>query len=373
VTIKILGKVQQTKTHAAIAGQRVEAWAHDPMLTKVLGVADTKNDGSFSIEISDFATVTAIAKTRPLVYFKLRKNESVVFVSGFLWSAKTPDTQAVIEVDLAQAQSGLSVVRGRIQAADGQALSGATVRAFDKDLRSEQDLGNNTTDADGNYLISYSPDQFKRAEKLQADLIVRVFNAYNTLVVESGVLFNAADDVTVNLLVGAGAVSGSSEFEQLVAEITPALDGVAFQDLTDADVTFLEPETGVSAEQIVVLRACFKSQQSAQIPAAAFYAFERAGLGATFAAVLTASDDAWRAALTGAVATGVVSGSLSYAVEPIVAKLRTLRAQASLSAAPDPALTPLQGTLSLTLTSDADRQAVASVFASNQLASAPLR
>ncbi|NEZ64325.1 hypothetical protein D0962_16250 [Leptolyngbyaceae cyanobacterium CCMR0082] len=51
--------------------------------------------------------------------------------------------------------------------ADGTPVNGVTVRAYDKDLRSEQILGQPvTTDADGNYEITYSSDEFSEVGSL---------------------------------------------------------------------------------------------------------------------------------------------------------------------------------------------------------------
>jgi 5-hydroxyisourate hydrolase-like protein (transthyretin family) len=43
--------------------------------------------------------------------------------------------------------------------------AGLIVEAFDKDLRSEEILGETITDQNGKYEISYSKQQFRRAEK----------------------------------------------------------------------------------------------------------------------------------------------------------------------------------------------------------------
>src|SRR5678815_3236531 len=57
------------------------------------------------------------------------------------------------------------VVKGRITQADGGRVAGATVRAFDKDMRAEQPLGQAVTDKNGNYEIEYTAAQFGRTEK----------------------------------------------------------------------------------------------------------------------------------------------------------------------------------------------------------------
>lgn len=60
---------------------------------------------------------------------------------------------------------------------NGRPGAGLTVRAFDRDLRREQPLGEARTDEQGFYQIIYSPEQFARAEKATADLVVRSASA----------------------------------------------------------------------------------------------------------------------------------------------------------------------------------------------------
>jgi hypothetical protein len=67
------------------------------------------------------------------------------------------------------------LVRGQVLQARGLPLAGVVVRAFDRDLRSEQLLGQHSTDAAGHYAIPYSREQFRRAEKERADLVLRLF------------------------------------------------------------------------------------------------------------------------------------------------------------------------------------------------------
>src|SRR5262245_57742885 len=95
------------------------------------------------------------------------------------------------------------IVGGRVTDTDGRALAGATVRVFDKDLRSEQLVGEATTDTEGSYEIQYPSDQFRRAEKRSADLMFRVVTSEGLPVSilelrsdppvtqDSGVIFNA--------------------------------------------------------------------------------------------------------------------------------------------------------------------------------------
>jgi peptidoglycan hydrolase-like protein with peptidoglycan-binding domain len=59
-------------------------------------------------------------------------------------------------------------------------MRGVTVRAFDRDLRSEQLLGEAVTNANADYEISYTAEQFRRSDKRTADLFLRVFSPQGT-------------------------------------------------------------------------------------------------------------------------------------------------------------------------------------------------
>ena len=91
-------------------------------------------------------------------------------------------------------------VQGRVLRADGTPLPGTLVRAFDKDLRHEQFLGETSTDHLSHYSISYTQSQFRRAEKHNADLIVRIYSAEKILLAESDIIFNAQPEQLVDLV-----------------------------------------------------------------------------------------------------------------------------------------------------------------------------
>src|SRR5258707_392409 len=69
------------------------------------------------------------------------------------------------------------IVIGQVFRANGTPWEGAVVKAFDKDLRSEQQfVKTDVAKKAGEYEIFYRADEFNRAEKDRADLIVRVFD-----------------------------------------------------------------------------------------------------------------------------------------------------------------------------------------------------
>lgn len=95
------------------------------------------------------------------------------------------------------------IVIGQVVNADGTPRVGATVKAFDKHLRSEQQLGHtDSTRNQGEYEIYYREDEFSNFEKDQADLIVRVSDASGTVLASSTPIFNAVRVETINFTIG---------------------------------------------------------------------------------------------------------------------------------------------------------------------------
>ena len=56
----------------------------------------------------------------------------------------------------------------------GSPVCGVEVVVFDKDLRSQQELGTARSTADGRYTIDYTRQKFQRAEKRSADGFIEV-------------------------------------------------------------------------------------------------------------------------------------------------------------------------------------------------------
>ena len=149
---------------------------------------------------------------------------------------------------------------------DGTALAGLIVRAFDKDLRSEELLGAATSNADGHYQVIYTPDKFARSEKKIADLIVRAFSPEGLQLAESSILFNAPVAATINLTVTPLPPVTVSEYEQLVADVAPVLDGVSIADMTDQNIAFLAGDTGDPPDRITFVRLAAQLSRQTTVP-----------------------------------------------------------------------------------------------------------
>ena len=178
------------------------------------------------------------------------------------------------------------VVYGRVMQANEDPISGVLVRAFDRDLRSEQLLGESATNSEGEYQITYTGKQFLRAEKFRADLVLRVYNEVGIpLKVENAkIIFNAQHEEHFNLFLAEQEPVKPSEYERLIALLQPVLNGVSPADLTDEEITFLSHETQIEEferefpygnHSIPLLAQSARLSQETGVPTEAFYGWGR--------------------------------------------------------------------------------------------------
>jgi len=226
-------------------------------------------------------------------------------------------------------------VQGHIKQADGSPLVGNLVRALDKDLRHEQLLGDAHTDRQGYYTIGYSQNQFRRAEKQQADLLVRVYNVEGSLLAESDVIFNAQAEETVDLnLESLGPEK--SEYERLIAEISPVLDGAKIDQLTPEDIVFLSGETGLESSLIADLVSAAKLAVITQLPESAHYGLIREHLPVDLDPLLRQGREAQQRALEAAVKHKRIPELSSEEKEKILDRLHELLVELMIDDPKDP-------------------------------------
>jgi hypothetical protein len=226
------------------------------------------------------------------------------------------------------------IVRGTVKRPDGAPVAGAIVKAYDKDLRKEQLLGESKTDRTGQYEIRYSPARFSRAEKKSADLIVRVYTDNAGVLAESAIVFNAREVETVDIVVA----DLRSEYERLAEAVLPLLvgQGISLTDLTEdethKDLSFLSGETGearrhlelfVLAEKLS-LEAEAQSRQSSgtekkarkvtkqrYLSAEIFYGLVRRNLPTTLKGLLAQRLELLKQALEASRRNGIIRATLS--------------------------------------------------------------
>ncbi|HKG46484.1 MAG TPA: neuraminidase-like domain-containing protein, partial [Pyrinomonadaceae bacterium] len=218
------------------------------------------------------------------------------------------------------------IVVGQVNQANGTPLDGATVKAFDKDLRSEQPLGNaDTTRRGGIYEIFYRADEFARAEKDRADLIVRVSDNTGKVLATSAIIFNAGKVEIVNLTIG--AARGLSEFETIVRDLTPLIEGLKHEQLTADDIAFLNGETQIDATFInMLVESARRNIEAKTVPQSAFYGLFRQGLPTVLTELLQNEISLLRASLEMSSNRGIIAPLPAAELDRIADQLRILKA-----------------------------------------------
>ena len=193
----------------------------------------------------------------------------------------------------------LFVVRGNVRLMDNTPVPNVTVQAFDRDLRSRELLGQTTTNVNGYYEIFYTRNQFIRAEKQTADLIVVAVEpipagmvARSRTLAESATLFNAPRIAKINLAIAGNLFQPLSEYVRLIQTLGDLLVNVTIPgndqptlidklaDLKEDDLDFLFHETNIELEKLQFLTQSARlhqqfSQQDFSVPLPAFYGLAR--------------------------------------------------------------------------------------------------
>jgi Putative peptidoglycan binding domain len=220
------------------------------------------------------------------------------------------------------------IIKGQVQLVNGKPVVGVLVQAYDRDLRSEQLLGEQKTDRAGRYEISYSAGQFARAEKGSADLRVSASNADGRELVSSPIYFNAAPVETIDLVIGGAAVLGPSEYELLLANITPVLQGLAPAQLTEdeknQDVTFLVSETGEDPEHLIFLIQAYRLGDATDIAPDIYYGLFRQRMPTNLPTLLSRGSAVLRQALELSLAQNIIPPRSEREVDAIIDSLSQL-------------------------------------------------
>ena len=283
----IIGHIIDRESREGLAGLRVEAWDKDLICDDFLGSAVTDDQGAFNIEFSESHFRELFLDRQPDLFFKVFYEKKLIKSTedSVLWNVAAGETEIEIEVkaptDVIEPKPPVYRVSGRILAADGTPVVGAMVRAFDKDLRSEEELGKANgayrTNSKGYYEITYTPAEFRRAEKQSADLVVRVYDAQGNILKASEIHFNAQPEETMDLTVG----ETLSEYERYMATIDRVREDVPMSELNAEDILFLNGETGIDGQRIEFMVAAARLAEQTELSPEVFYGLARHDLPTT--------------------------------------------------------------------------------------------
>lgn len=309
-------------TGRRVAGLDMRAFDRDVQRETVLGRASTDGAGAYRIVFpASLFRATAAERGGPDLIVRACDEHGLLLAQSAMVRSAGPRTELNLTID-----ADARVVSGTVSDDAGKPLAGLRVQVVDRDLRSEETLGEATTDAAGHYQVRYTAAQFRRAEKAGADVRVRVFNGARELAV-SDTLFNAAPRVVVDLTIAAALLHTDSEWERLLRELAPLLENVGLHELTGDNLSFLAGETGIDPTHLQMARC--DAQWRAQYPEhklapAVFFGLLRQGLPDQRSLLLQAGSARLREALKLAVAGRQAPAALAHDIDAIVAMLAEL-------------------------------------------------
>ncbi|HXR99798.1 MAG TPA: neuraminidase-like domain-containing protein, partial [Pyrinomonadaceae bacterium] len=243
------------------------------------------------------------------------------------------------------------IVLGQVIDDKGQPMSGKTVKAFDKDLRTQKLIGSDTTKMQsGEYAIMYQFTDFADPETGRADLFVQVFDTNGTLLATSPIIFNAGKVELVNFTIG--NTRGLSEFEKIVNDIAPVIkDVTTHAGLTADDIAFLNGETGIDTDLLsLIAESARRNVQAPSIAQSVFYGLFRQNFPTVLEDLMQNEIPLLRAALETSSNQGIIPQLSATELDQIADKLRILKASLSLAsgaAGGTPSLGDLLGTIPL--------------------------
>jgi peptidoglycan hydrolase-like protein with peptidoglycan-binding domain len=235
-------------------------------------------------------------------------------------------------VDALEAQPSEFIVKGYVKSDDQQPFSGVMVKAFDKDLRHEELLGEAVTDSKGLYKISYTVEKLHRLEKKRAYLIVRTYTEDDVFLGESDIIFNADNTETVDLVVQRPPPVKLSEYEQLMRLLEPALANVTLAELTHEDIDFLLKDLAgeriVNKVRLLLLADSARLARDTRLPTEFFYGFAyllHLNPPLTLEPFLAVPSSDSRKALINIIKNNIIPAGLRDSVNTILGRLKQLK------------------------------------------------
>ena len=239
--------------------------------------------------------------------------------------ARTARVLAVAEA--AQPREGY-VAKGKVVQADGSPVAGVSVAVFAKRLRDERPLGNDQTDEQGRFEITYpAPDQMP--------LSIFVRTRVRDEITVSGPVLDARPVEEFTLVVSGAPLRGPSEYRRIEAAMRPALADEQMDpaDLEEDDVRFLAARLGLDPGHTALYVLSARLHRETGILAEAYYGLLRQGLPGDLVALVAQPTKTLSSALESAAADNIIRAEL----EPTIPRLlRALQSQVSRLALRDP-------------------------------------
>jgi protocatechuate 3,4-dioxygenase beta subunit len=124
-------------------------------------------DGRFDIQFDESYFKEIFFDRKPDLFFKVFQNDELIKSTedSLLWNVEAGETEIEIKVDI-PTPSQIFKVKGTVLQPEGTPLAGVVVKAFDKDLRHEEELGEVSTNQAGEYEFTYTRQQPGRVHSM---------------------------------------------------------------------------------------------------------------------------------------------------------------------------------------------------------------
>jgi peptidoglycan hydrolase-like protein with peptidoglycan-binding domain len=284
-------------------------------------------------------------------------------------------------------QNSTYVVTGKVASAVSAGVGGLLVALVDKNVGGDVTLASTTTARGGSYSVTavIAPAVLQQRHKTQPDLQVRVssgaIGAAQTFLAASSVAYNAAKNVTLDVVLPAETTALPSEYETLTAGLAELYSGrlAALQEnAQQQDITYLANKSGWDARAVALAALADQFSQitaapppstgpgpgpgagggatgstsaaaAVSVPAPFYYALFRAGLPANADMLFRSSPARVQAVWHHAIGQGLIPKSFTDAVPQAVESFQALSAAHLLTALPVVGLSTLQQMLAPTL------------------------
>jgi hypothetical protein len=209
------------------------------------------------------------------------------------------------------------LVRGQVRYEDGLPIAGLKMKVFDQHLRKEVLLGEATTDADGRFEVYYSVEALRRKGQQTVSLLVRVLGKKDgetkeSVLAESSVIFEAGIVEKVNLRVPGGIRHAWSEYEQMMEEIKPVLEGTPISSLAEdekrQDLSYLSGRIGRDVKVLAQLAGAHKLAERTKLPPEVLFGLARKKIPLKLSELLAQSPRRRRDALISAIYEHLIPG-----------------------------------------------------------------
>jgi len=186
-----------------------------------------------------------------------------------------------METNLDKIKQGF--IFGRVTDKANRPLADLSVKAFDRDLRWEELLGEDITDKNGKFQITWSPKQGKKGERKTVDIAIKVYTKDKKILVYEpdmdSVRFNASAREEIDITIDTTIPRQEVEYEKVLREVSQIAEKIAIKDLQEnkkyRDITFLTNETEIEADKIEHLVVAHRLHAQSKIEPAFFYGLLR--------------------------------------------------------------------------------------------------